>query len=298
MYGGRGASGFKPWRERTSEKFTPIARTSINTSPGPGVGSGVPLGRSFSGGHGFRKETACIVDSTGGLYPIAKARGRVEDLAPHRGREHAGARVLLARMIGAEEPPAFRQRMVNAVSERGLRLQIREPEPAAGAEEPVESDPPEHETHAHAGERAHFTDQILAATIGFDRFRPIPRWRASERGGDVGAAERHAVVPRNRIGAICEPLPEELAVEPVPRPVAREDASRAVAPVRRRRQADDQEPGLWVSEAGHRQPPVDLVPERGPAHPRHLLAVAPEPGTPVAGDHVRPDLRERIRRRL
>ena len=49
--------------------------------------------------------------------------------------------------------------------------------------------------------------------------------------------------------------------QPVARPVAGEDASGAVAAVRRRRQPHDQQGGRRVAEAGHRPAPVLLVGE-------------------------------------
>ena len=49
VYGIAGAQPYRPLRERTSAKFTPIASTRTRTSPGPGIGSGTVRARSTSG---------------------------------------------------------------------------------------------------------------------------------------------------------------------------------------------------------------------------------------------------------
>src|SRR5262249_19520217 len=65
----------------------------------------------------------------------------------------------------------------------------------------------------------------------------------------------------------------ERLVEPVAARVPREHPARAIAAVRGGREPDDEHPGAWIAEAGHRAAPVGLVAERPTPLARDLLAV-------------------------
>src|SRR5262245_63454298 len=91
----------------------------------------------------------------------------------------------------------------------------------------------------------------------------------------------------------------ERAVQPVAAGVAGEDAAGAVAAVRRRRQADDEQARARVAEAGHRLPPIRLSGERALPLAGDLLAAAPKPWAAFAcndGALDRGERRERARR--
>src|SRR5574341_809536 len=77
-----------------------------------------------------------------------------------------------------------------------------------------------------------------------------------------------------------------------PASVAGEDPARAVAAVRRRREADEQEPGARIAEAGQRARPVALgrVPARRGGRDR--LAAADQPRTLAAANDPRVEARE------
>src|SRR5262245_63634752 len=76
-------------------------------------------------------------------------------------------------------------------------------------------------------------------------------------------------------------------VQPVTAAVAGEDTAGAVAAVRGRRQADDQEPRPRVAEARHRPAPVFPVAVAFDLLACHLLTVSHEPGAEGAtGDLV------------
>ena len=82
--------------------------------------------------------------------------------------------------------------------------------------------------------------------------------------------------------------PQEVA-----RRVAGEDPAGPVPAVRRRREADDQDPRIGVAKAGHRPAPVRLVAEPGNLLARYLFAPGDEPRTPAAHDDLRGEGRER-----
>src|SRR5262249_39836544 len=101
---------------------------------------------------------------------------------------------------------------------------------------------------------------------------------------------------------IREPGAVQAGVEPVAALVARENATRPVAAVRRRRQADDQHARSRITEARNRPPPVAPAAETRDALSRHPLAMGDEPRAATAADEAclearQPLTRHRERRR-
>ena len=112
-------------------------------------------------------------------------------------------------------------------------------------------------------------------------------WRAAppHRGGDVRVAQLEAVVGGHRRGLVGESRAEHGREQPVARAIAGEHPTGAVGAVSRRRQPDDQDAGLRIAEAGHREAPVVLRAERSPLVPGDLLApVDQAAGTPTVDD--------------
>ena len=72
--------------------------------------------------------------------------------------------------------------------------------------------------------------------------------------------------------------------EPFAAAIASEYASRAVGPVSRRGQADDEHLRVRIAESRYRPPPVLLIGVRRSALPRHLLAPAHQSRTCAARD--------------
>src|SRR5882672_10287259 len=103
------------------------------------------------------------------LYPITKSYRRLEDAAPHRRGELAGARVLLARMIGGEEPAPFGKRRPRAVREHGAWIEIGEPKLPPRLHDRLKADLPEREPHADLRQRAHLARQIFPAPVELHR---------------------------------------------------------------------------------------------------------------------------------
>src|SRR5207245_6493895 len=92
------------------------------------------------------------------------------------------------------------------------------------------------------------------------------------------------VVRRNRLGLAGEAEPVQGAVEPIAAAVSGEHPSRAVATVRRRCEAHNQQTGLAVPEAGDGFPPIRPAVETTRFAMCDLLTVGHEAGAPVPGD--------------
>src|SRR5213076_1329459 len=100
------------------------------------------------------------------------------------------------------------------------------------------------------------------------------------------AAQLEAVVARDRRRLVGEAGSVQGGEEEVARPVAGEDAPRAVAAVRRRREAEDHDARRGVAEARDRAAPVVLVREGGPLDARDLLAPGDQSRAAPAGDDL------------
>ena len=77
---------------------------------------------------------------------------------------------------------------------------------------------------------------------------------------------------------------KQRAKQPVPRAIAGEDPAGSVTTVRRGGQADDQDPCLGISEAGHRTAPVLLIGKGSALLPGDCLSPLDEPRTRPAVD--------------
>ena len=111
----------------------------------------------------------------------------------------------------------------------------------------------------------------------FLRRRLVVRRRAPDRGGDERVAQGQAVVRmvrRRDVGEAGAVQRGHQEVAGSADAVAGEDAAGAVGAVRRRREADDQQPRPRIAEAGDRLAPVGVVAIGAPLLARDRRAVA------------------------
>ena len=85
---------------------------------------------------------------------------------------------------------------------------------------------------------------------------------------------------------VRQPGAEHRAEQPVATAVAGEHTTCAVGAVRRRSQAEYDDPGVRIAEPGHRPAPVALVAERRPLLRGDVLAPLDEPWAAVTRDHL------------
>jgi hypothetical protein len=118
--------------------------------------------------------------------------------------------------------------------------------------------------------------------------RLVPGRRAAHGHGNVGIAERQAVIRARGGRQAGKTVPVERGHQEIARsarPVAREDAAGPVGAVRRRGEPDQEESSARVSESRDGPSPVGLVPEGAPLLACHLTAVAAQPGTTLTRDN-------------
>jgi hypothetical protein len=95
---------------------------------------------------------------------------------------------------------------------------------------------------------------------------------------DIGVVENQAVIPASGVGRTGEPELVEGAKNPVPAAVSGEHSPGAVAPMRRRSQAYDQQPRLRAAKGRQGPAPVLPVPVHGTFALSYHLPVGHQPG--------------------
>src|SRR5215211_8203395 len=185
----------------------------------------------------------------------------------------------MADMVGAEQDAAAREGGLGGVGEAGYGG-----DGAEVAEGLVPGEGAEGDDHAEV-EEGELGGQPGGAGVALGGEGLVVGRGAFDRGGDVAAAEGEAVVAGHRGRLVGEAGAVEAGEQPVAGAVASEDAAGAVAAVGGRGQADDEQAGRRVAEAGDRAAPVLLVAEGGPLLPGHLLPPGDQPGaTAAVGD--------------
>src|SRR4029078_13673303 len=117
-----------------------------------------------------------------------------------------------------------------------------------------------------------FADQIGSAPLELVDRRPVVGWRATRGRRDVGITEAEAVVPALRGRHAREARAVHRAHQPEAAVVAGEHAPGAVSAVRRRCQADDQQPRAWIADPRQWAAPVRVAEELTTLDARHELA--------------------------
>jgi len=143
----------------------------------------------------------------------------------------------------------------------GLAGPIQDPEnrgPREGAEDQQDAD------RVEDGELA--LEERCAGIALLDR-RLVQRRRAANRGGDPSADQGQAIVRPAARGLVRDPGPMERGPQEVAARIAREDAPGPVPAVSCRREPDDEDPTVRVTETRERPAPIRLI-----AVPRDLLA--------------------------
>ena len=147
------------------------------------------------------------------------------------------------------------------------------------AERRVPGERAERHDHANRFQQPDLPDEVRQAVVALGGGRPVRRRRATHRGGDVAPGQPQPVVARDRGRLVREPGPVQRPEQPVARPVAGEDPSRAVAPVGGRRQPDHEHRAVRIPEPGQRPAPVLLATRT----PRASRARPPPARPPAAG---------------
>ena len=191
--------------------------------------------------------------------------------------ELAGERVLLARVVRAQQGRTARQLDLDAVAEPRTGTN------GIATTDGAESERPEADDDRRPQE-VELTVEERCAGVAFDGCRLVVGWCATDRSADPDVVQLQPVVSAHRVRLVGQSGAMQSAEQPVTAAVAGEHAARPVRPVGCRGQPDNNDARLRIAKPGHRTSPVHLVGERRP-----LLERRPVPATRQAAD--KPDKR-------
>ena len=196
-------------------------------------------------------------------------------------------------MIGRDDDGVVRQRGRGAVGE-ARPLPRGEPlPPPRGLEPAFVRDPAERHHHPHPGQEPHFGREIRPAALQFAAARLVGRRGAARGRADVAVRKHEPVVARDGVRLAREAVAVQRRVQPGAARVAGEHPAGAVRAMRRRREADDEQPRPRVPEPGYGLPPVGPVLELALFVSRHPAAVSAQPRAARARDDDAAHIRDR-----
>src|SRR6266536_3445593 len=190
----------------------------------------------------------------------------------HRLGQASGLRILLTDVIGGEQGPAVGEGCLGGVGEAGSGADGTEV--AQGGVPGVAA---EGDDDANGVEKRELALQPWGAVVPLSGERLVVRGCALDRGGDVAVDEGQAVVAGDRGGLVGEAGAPEGGEQPV---------AGAVAAVGGGGQAEDEQPGVGIAEAGDGTPPILLVTEGGALLAGHALAPVDQARAAPALDHL------------
>jgi hypothetical protein len=164
-------------------------------------------------------------------------------------------------------------------------------DPSVGQQSPrrVERDASETNDDSDARQRGSLRDQMRMARRDFGRRRFVVGRRAANSRGDVGIAQRQAIVWVLRGRNVRETIDVHSAHQEITRserPVTGEHATSAVGAVRGWRKPNDQNSGARITKTGDRPSPVGLVAMCGFLLRCDALAVSTQALAVVAIDNL------------
>ncbi len=209
-----------------------------------------------------------------------------EDCAEHRFGQLPRGRVLLAGMIGRDEPRLTRSGAVfPIVPEHERRPPLDLPLVAQNAEIHIERHAPQRQHHLNVRQQLQFALQVRPARADLFRRRLVVRRSASHGRADVGVRQRQAVVARDAGRLRRKPRRVERLIKEVARAVAGEHPPGSIRAVRPRRQTNQQQPRTRIAEPRHRLRPVIPIAISPPLHASHFGAILHQPRTLRARDN-------------
>jgi hypothetical protein len=217
--------------------------------------------------------------------PPSQSPRPVEHLVEHRLGELPGERVLLRRVVAAEQHEASYPG-IGPVSEAGLRPWNLLAERDEGPQRTIPGERAECDDHPLAPQQPELRDQVGQAVIPLGRRRPVSRGRAAVDGRHVRASQAQPVAGVLGASLVREFRAVERRVQPIARPIAREDAPGPVAAMGGGGQAHHHDRCLRIAESGQRLGPVRLSLEAARRLVGNPLAPFNQAGTSATADDL------------
>ena len=220
-----------------------------------------------------------------------------DDGGEHGLGEAAGVGVAQGGVVGGEEVEAVGEGVLGGVGEAVGRFAGDDSAMVQVGEVAIEGDLAEADDDLDAAEEVDLRGEVGGAVADFVGEGLVGGRGAADDGGDPGVVEDEAVGAGDAAGLVGEAELVEDGVHEVAGAVAGEGASGAVGSVGSGGEAEEEDAGGGVAEAGDGAGPVDLVHVGAAADFADMDAVGAEAGAALAGDDAVADERAGAERR-
>lgn len=237
-------------------------------------------------GEGQVHDDAANVRSQCGLGDTDELHGTEKDVREHRTIETAGVGVAEGGVVTAEEGEAVGEEVLGAVGEGVGGAAFDDSLPEEMGEVAVPGDLAEADDDANFGERGDLCGEMGGAVANLLWSGLVAGRGAADDGTDPELAELEAVVAADGHGFGGEAELVEDGVHEVSGAVAGEGATGAIGSVGSGGEAEDEDAGVAVAEAGDGLSPVFLVAVGFAAVLADAAAVVAQSGTASAGGNA------------
>ena len=217
------------------------------------------------------------------LVEAGELAGAGEDFGEHGDVEAAGVGVAEGGVVAAEEGDAVGEPIFGGVAEGVGGAALDDARGEEVGEVAVPGDLAEADDDFYAREGVDFRGEVAGAVADLLRGGLVARRGAADDRGDAGVAEAEAVVAVGGIGLSGEAGFIEDGVHEVAGAVSGEGAAGAVGSVGSGGEAEDEDAGLFVAEAGDGFGPVLLVDVGAALDAADVFTVLAETGAGGAG---------------
>jgi hypothetical protein len=220
-----------------------------------------------------------LLDGQACQFPCAQ-----KDAGEHGAVQAAGIGIAQGWVVRGQKVKVVGEKVIRSVAEAVGRFAGDDASMQKVREVAVEGDLSETDDDADAWERLDFAGEVGGAVANLLRLRLVTGRGATDDRGDPGVAEFEAVVAVDCAGLAGEAELVQDGVHEVTGAIACERTAGAVGSVGAWREAEDEDAGVWVAEAGNRARPIGLVEVGAAFGLADALTVSPETRAEVAGD--------------
>ena len=144
---------------------------------------------------------------------------------------------------------------------------------ATGLEIVIECNFPQRNHDAMIPQQTNFVQQVPATAIKLIQCGFVSRRRAPYGCSDVTVFQVKAIPTKLRFGLTGKSITIQGLVQPIPAPITGKDTPRPISTMCRRRQPQNIEPSVTVSESWNRTSPVDPITVLFPFLSRNRLSI-------------------------
>jgi hypothetical protein len=213
--------------------------------------------------------------------PYAAQNSRI-----HHRRQQPRLRILLAWMVDAKQPQSRFRKIYFRTMRKSISHSRRNRSAVfQNSKKNIPSYFPQRE-HRSGTQYVYLALQISATVENFGRQRFVVRRGATRCRRDAHVSQRQPVIGGSSIRLVSKTGVIQGLIQEDTGAIARKHPARAIRAVRARRQSDNQQLRLWVTESGHRFTPIRPIPIRQALLARDAFPIFHQPRALPAGDDL------------